>query len=139
MALGFGSPQLSILISPLPIDEDMQKYIEGKGAREYVWTLKAKRILGMDNIEVAKVAWPRVQEIFELYNILLNTLPKIKKRKNNKKLLKVWKAYFLAVNTADPHLPYDLLDEDWPAEACEKVFIRLGFGGILKVLLRNLR
>lgn len=139
MNLGFGSPQLSILISPLPIDEDMQKYIEGRGVKKYVWTLKAKRILGMDNIEVAKIAWPGIQEIFELYNILLNSLPKIKKRKNNTQLLKIWKAYFLAVNTADPHLPYDLLDDDWPAEDCEEAFIRLGFGGILKILLRKFK
>lgn len=139
ISLGFGAPQLSILISPLSIDEDMQKFIEGRDVKEYVWTLKAQRVLGMDNVEIAKIAWPKVPEIFRLYNILLQTLPKIKKIKDNKELLEKWKAYFVAVNTADPHLPYDLLDEDWPAEDCEKEFIRLGFGGIFKLLIRKLK
>lgn len=138
LALGFGAPQISILVSPLPIDEDIERYIEGKQVADYVWTLRAKKVLGMDDIQVAEIAWPKTTEISRLYEILLNILPKIKKLKENRKLLEKWKTYFLAVNTADPHLPYDLLEGDWPAEECEREFIRLGSAGLLKLLIRKL-
>ena len=135
MRLGFGSPQISILISPLPIEEPIQKLLEGEGVAGQVWTLRAERILGMGNREVAQKAWPIVDELGILYDELFEVLPKVKK---NKKLKEQWREYFLAVNNADPYLPFELLPENWKGSICEGEFVKLGRIGFLKTLLRKL-
>ena len=135
MSLGFGSPQISILVSPLPIEEPIQKLLEGEDIAGRVWTLRAERILGMENQEVARKAWPVVDELNILYAELLDVLPKVKRNKN---LWEEWRTYFLAVNAADPYLPFELLPRNWWGEKCEKEFVKLGPAGFFKVLLRKL-
>ncbi len=136
MKLGFGSPQISILVSPLPIEEPIQKLLEGEEVAEQVWTLRAERILGMENREVARKAWPIIDELNLLYEELLEVLPKVKKNKN---LKEQWREYFLAVNSADPYLPFELLPQDWKGGKCEREFVKIGSMGFIKVLLRGLR
>lgn len=133
--LGFGCPQISVLISPLPIEEPVQKLLEGEDIAERVWTLRAERILGMENREVAKRAWPIIGELNQLYEELLKVLPKIK---GDDEFLAQWKAYFLAVNSADPYLPLELLPEGWEGGDCEEEFVKLGRTGFLKALLGRL-
>lgn len=99
MGLGFGSPQISILISPLPIEGAIQKLLEGEDVASQVWTLRAERILGLENQEVARKAWPIIDELNLLYEELLEVLPKVKKDKG---LEEQWREYFLAINGADP-------------------------------------
>ena len=135
MALGFGSPQISILISPLPIEEPIQKLLEGEKVAEQVWTLRAERILGMENREVVRKAWPIIDELNVLYQELLEVLPRVKK---NQKLKEQWQTYFLVVNSADPYLPFELLPGDWKGERCEREFVKLGPAGFFKTILRKL-
>ncbi len=135
MILGFGSPQISILVSPLPLEEPIQKLLEGEDIADRVWTLRAERILGMENQEVAKKAWPVIDELNTLYAELLDVLPKVKKDKN---LREEWRTYFLAVNAADPYLPFELLPRNWWGEKGEKEFVKLGPAGFFKILLRKL-
>lgn len=132
MNLGFGCPQISILISPLPLDKPIQELLAGEGVADKVWTLRAKRILGMENQEVVQRAWPVLTELATLYNDLLQALPTIT---TDVSLLEQWKMYFIAVNNADPYLPRELLPEDWPGEICEKEFLKLGPKGFLEALL----
>ena len=132
MKFGFGSPQISILISPLPLEEPVQKLIEGEKVKNFVWVLTSKRLWGMDNKEVAQKTWP-VDELDFLYNTLLKALPPAKKEG----ILDQWKEYFLATNTADPYLPLELLPKTWAGGRCEKEFVKLGFGGALRLLLRK--
>jgi len=136
MKLGFGCPQISILISPLSIEGPIQKLLEGEGVAEQVWTLRAERILGMENREVARRAWPIIDELNLLYGELLEVLPEVEK---NRKFLDDWRTCFLAVNEADPYLPVELLSEDWKGKECEESFVKLGPGGFFKTLLRRLK
>lgn len=134
--LGFGSPQISILVSPLPIEDPIQKLLEGEDVADCVWTLRAERILGMENQEVARKAWPIIDELNTLYAELLDFLPKVKKDRG---LQEEWRLYFLAVNAADPYLPSELLPKNWWGGKCEKEFVRLGPDGFFRVLLRKLK
>lgn len=136
MDYGFGSPQQSILISPLPLSDVTQKLIEGEEMKEYVWVLKAENVLGMENKEVAKKAWP-IDELNDLYNKLLEILPNVKRAKD-KKLLDQWKEYFLAVNTKDPYLPFELLPKEWVGVMCESEFVKLGPLGLLRIFFKKL-
>ena len=135
-SLGFGSPQISILASPLAVENDIQRYIEGEKINQFVWVLRAKRILGMENTEVACSAWP-IEQINRLYKELLERLPAVK-RLGNKSETERWRYYFLAVNHADPFLPYELLPDDWASDKCSKEFIKLGRFGFLRALLKNI-
>lgn len=135
MQFGFGSPQISILISPLSIDEPVQKLLEGEGMADKVWTLRASRILGMENHEVARFAWPVIKDLDKLYQELLDVLPKVHGYEN---LENLWKSYFLAVNSADPYLPFELLPPSWKGEECQREFSKLGkknFQGFLRSFL----
>ena len=134
MKLGFGCPQISILISPLPLEEPVQKLVEGEKVEDFVWVLTCKRLWGLSDLEVAGRTWS-IGELNRLYGKLLEALPRAKKEKG--KILEQWKAYFLAVNTADPYLPFELLPRDWVGTRCEKKFVKLGFGGSLRLLLRR--
>ena len=136
-SLGFGSPQLSVLISPLPINEGIHKLIEGERMSEFVWTLRAKKVLGMEDREVARKSWP-LDEINRLYKDLLEILPKAKKAPNKPELLESWKRYFLSLNHADPYLPFELLPKDWVGEACENEFVKLGWAGSFRLILKKL-
>jgi hypothetical protein len=135
MNLGFGCPQISILISPLPLEEPIQKLLEGEGVSNQVWTLCAERVLGMENRQVARRAWPIIDELNQLYGELLEVLPGIKK---DQKLLEEWKVHFLAVQSVDPYLPFELLPKDWQGRACEEEFVKLGRAGFVRALLRKI-
>lgn len=137
MALGFGTPQISILASPLPLSNAAQQLIEGENLKKMVWVMKAKGILGMKNREVAEKAWV-LEELNTLYRLLLKILPKIKYKKEKDNLKNVWKHYFLSVSAGDPHLPFELLPKDWLGEKCRKEFLSLGRHGLFGSIFRNL-
>lgn len=133
--LGFGSFQLSILISPLPLEDPIQKLIEGEGTEKFVWVLTCRQLWGMTDQEAAQKAWP-LAELNDLYGLLLKAFPLAKEEGNE--ILFQWKKYLLAVNTADPYLPFELLPQDWLGEKCEEEFVKLGPKGFLHVLLRKI-
>lgn len=135
MNLGFGCPQISLMVSPLPLGKPIQQLLEGEGVAERVWTLRAKRILGMENWEVVMRAWPQLAEINHLYEELLEVLPAAKAEKS---LAEEWRAYFVAVSSADPYLPAELLPIDWSGWACEQEFLKLSTGGLLRSVVSKL-
>ena len=119
ITFGFGSPQISILVSPLPLSEAIQEFIEGEGLQKYVWVMKAYGIMGMLDDDVAKASWP-IDELNDIYKIFLNVLPAIERLENVKALKKVWVKLVLAVISADPHLPKELLPPDWKGKRCKR-------------------
>jgi len=129
--LGFGCPQISILVSPLPIEDPIQQLLEGEGVADRVWVLRAERVLGMENHEVVRKAWPITYDLNWLYGELLQVLPEVE---GDTELLSQWRVYFLAVNNADPYLPLELLPDDWLGVDCKKEFLKLGRTGFLGAL-----
>lgn len=130
--LGFGCLQKSIMITPLSLEKAVQELVEGERLETYAVVLTAHRILGLTDREMAAAAW-NLEELCDLYNKLLEVLPKIK-RVGTKNLLEQWRTYFLAVNFEDPYLPFELLPLDWPGEKCKKEFTKLGLPGLLRTV-----
>jgi len=120
--LGFGSPQQSLFVSPLPLEQGIGELVTGEGFEDFVWITRAKRVLGIKNSEVARRSW-NLNELNELYKALLKTLPQVKKSKG--KDLSKWQKYFLALNAADPYLPNELLPKNWSGTECEKEFKKI--------------
>ncbi|MEK7611488.1 MAG: PaaX family transcriptional regulator C-terminal domain-containing protein [Patescibacteria group bacterium] len=127
--LGFGSPQESVLITPLPIHHVSQELIEGEEVEKFTWVLKAKRVLGVANREIAERAWG-LNELNSLYLKLIKVLPKIRTL-GRKDLLQQWREYFLALNAADPYLPFELLPENWAGEKCKNTFTKFSLKDLL--------
>lgn len=130
--LGFGCLQQSVLVSPLPLEKALQELIEGERMENHTVVLTAQRILGFTNREIAATAW-NLQEINNIYEKLLQVLPKIKRR-GKSKLLGEWRTYFLATNFEDPYLPHELLPENWLGEKCKKEFTGFGLSSLLKII-----
>lgn len=131
-SLGFGSPQESVFVSPLLLSGALQMLVEGERFENFAWVVKAQRVLGLNNREVAKKSW-NLQNLNDLYEKLLDVLPKVKKI-NDQKLSQNWRLHFLAVDNADPYLPKELLPEGYQADACKKAFSHLGLPGLLQII-----
>ncbi|MFV1917502.1 MAG: PaaX family transcriptional regulator C-terminal domain-containing protein [Patescibacteria group bacterium] len=127
---GFGSPQISILVSPLPLEKAIRQLIEGERLEKFVWVCRAKEFLGMKDREIAEKSWP-LAEFSGLYKRLLDVLPRVKKSKD-RKAREAWARFFLAVSSKDPHLPFELIPSDWKGENCRKAFSRLSIAPFLK-------
>lgn len=123
--LGFGMPQESLLVCPLPLETAVEDLVEGEKLSDCVWVLKAERVLGLENRDVAKRAW-NLGKINGLYEKLLEVWPRVKVSKS-KGLKQEWERLYLAVDLADPYLPLELLPEDWLGEKCRKQFYGSGF------------
>lgn len=135
--LGFGSPQKSIWVTPLKVAKPVYGFIEGKGLKNMVWALRAKRVLGMRNREVAYRSWP-INKLNKHYTVLAEVAPRIKQAANKMQLLNDWRRCFLAVNAQDPCLPFELLPRDWKGASCEKLFAKFGFKGLIRSLLSRI-
>jgi len=134
ISYGCGSPQLSILATPLSLEEPIRQLIVGEKLERYVWILRAEGVLGMKNRDVALKAWP-ISELNDLYRKLFDILPKVKKHKDRKILMRAWGRFFLAVNFSDPHLPFELLPDNWLGERCKKEFSKFTLVGLIKSVL----
>lgn len=130
--LGFGCPQESLYVSPLPLSEPLLELIKGEELGEYVWVTRAQGVLGLTDVEVAKKAWA-LDKLASLYNKLLEVLPRVKKI-NEQKIKTEWQEHYLALDNADPYLPKELLPNGWPGNECKKEFERFGLPGLLRTL-----
>ncbi len=118
-------PQESLLVCPLPLETAIEDLVEGEKLSDCVWVLKAERVLGLENVEVAKRAW-NLEKINGLYGKLLEVWPRVKVSKS-KGLKSDWERLYLSVDLVDPYLPFELLPEDWLGEKCRKQFYGSGF------------
>lgn len=133
--MGFGSPQISILISPLPLEKMVSQLLEGQELKEYVWVLTCKKLWGLTNREIAKRSWP-LTKLNNLYQSLLKALPKAKEK--GPQVVREWQVCFLALATKDPCLPPELLIKDWAGDRCKKKFTNLNPLGPLGAFFKNL-
>lgn len=134
--LGFGSPQESLLVTPLPIERAVEELIDGEKLGDYVWVIKAKRVLGLENSEIASKAW-NLAKLNGLYEKLLDILSRVKEKKD-KIIKEEWRRLFLAVDLEDPYLPNELLSEDWLGEKCRRQFYALSFKSLISSLFHPL-
>jgi len=118
LKLGFGNPHKSNYVTPLNIHKEIKELIDNKNYKEYAWVLRAKRILGLSNKEIAKRAWP-LSDLNYMYSKLFKMVDDIK---DDPSLLELWKHYFRATRHNDPLLPFELLPNDWQGEKCYKTY-----------------
>ena len=125
---GFGQLHQSLMVSPLPLEEPIQEFIEGERLEEFVVVMRSKRIWGFSDHEIAPKAYD-LARLQLLYNELNEAFGQARKTKSD---LKRWRSYYLAVDNADPQLPDELLPEGWPGEEAHKKFIST-FGLLEKI------
>lgn len=115
---GFGQLHQSLMVSPLPLEEPIQEFIEGERLEEFVVVMRSKRIWGFSDQQIARKAYD-LGRLQLLYNELDGAFEQTGKTKLD---LKRWRAYYLAVDNADPQLPGELLPEGWPGDEAHKKF-----------------
>lgn len=115
---GFGQLHQSLMVSPLPLEEPIQEFIEGEKLEEFAVVMRSRRIWGFSNKEIARKAYD-LGRLQLLYNELEEVFEQAREKKSD---LKRWRAYYLAVDNTDPQLPNELLPDGWPGEGARKKF-----------------
>lgn len=116
---GFGQLHQSLMVSPLPLDEPIQEFIEGEKLEEFVVVMRSQRIWGFSDREIARKAY-NLDDLRVLYEELDETFKQARKKKSD---LKRWRLYYLAVDNTDPQLPRELLPDEWLGESVRKKFV----------------
>lgn len=128
---GFGSPQLSVYISPLPLQKPIQQLIEGESYEDYAWVTRAQTVFGKTSREIVAGAWP-VGVLNQLYERLVQTYNLMPISDD---LDLFWQTAYLAVNNQDPYLPYELLPKPWHGKTCQKLYAKATRPGFLSAII----
>lgn len=115
---GFGQLHQSMMVSPLPLEEPVQEFIEGERLREFVVVMVSRRLLGFSDQEIARRAY-NLEKLQSLYEELEEKFEKAREKKSD---LKRWTTYYLAVDNADPQLPDELLPDGWSGKEVRRKF-----------------
>lgn len=140
--LGFGKVQRSIWISPHNFTEVIRQYIEKLKLSEYVFQITADEFQGFSESILALKFWDIddthrkyldfVERYTEKQKALIARLKKNPREKDvSGRILKehiIWD--YQSIHARDPHLPPELLPDDWGGEKARKFvdsFIDMGF------------
>jgi len=110
--LGFGKLQESVWISPYHFEEDLKEFLQETGYLDYVFVMRATRILGKSLKEKAGDIW-RLKDLNSEYEKIILEADRILKGESDViGLKKIWDGYF-KVLAKDPILPSEFLPSDW--------------------------
>lgn len=115
---GFGQLHQSLVVSPLPLEEPLQEFIEGERLEGNATVFTCRRIWGLPDWEIARRAY-NLDQLEKLYEELNSHFDEAKKTRED---WDRWCLYFLAVDNLDPQLPKELLPRDWLGFDCTKKF-----------------
>lgn len=115
---GFGQLHQSLAVSPLPLEEPLQEFIEGERLERNATVFTCRRIWGLPDQEIARRAYD-LDRLEKLYEELDSQFDIARMAKGE---WKRWRLYFLAVDNLDPQLPKELLPRDWIGFNCAKKF-----------------
>lgn len=115
---GFGRLHQSLIVSPLPLEEPIQEFIEGEKLERSTIVFTCRRVLGLSDQEIARRAYD-LDQLEKLYEELDGHFDETKKTKED---WDRWRLYFLAVDNFDPQLPKEILPRDWIGFDCAKKF-----------------
>ena len=130
--LGFGKVQRSIWISPHDFTEVIRQYIEKLKLSEYVFQIIAAEFQGFSESILALKFWDIkgihrkyldfIERYVEKQKILTARLKKNPREKDvSSRILKehiIWD--YQSIHARDPHLPAELLPDDWGGEKARK-------------------
>lgn len=118
--LNFGRLQKSVYISPFDFSQDLWEFVTQRRLEGKVCVARVK-FIGRDPKRIASQAWP-LKKIAKAYQKLIDNF---KKRLKNKEVSENDKKEFLSqylnLLFEDPHLPSELLPQDWPGFAAQKL------------------
>lgn len=109
--LGFRPLQKSIYLSPHPIEEEMNDFLRAIRLEGKVLVLLCRKILGVDNKELARQLW-QLDRLNKKYKDLLTKIEEAKKEGELRKI----KIEYLELLRMDPFLPKTLLPKNWMGE-----------------------
>lgn len=120
--LGFGMIQESVWLTPYNVAKDIRDFLVAQGLSENAYVLVCERLYVGDEKELADAIW-HLEEINEKYE---NWLEKVKELKTkDKKSAQELKMEYLDILANDPHLPEELLPDDWLAKKAKRVYRKL--------------
>jgi DNA-binding transcriptional regulator PaaX len=122
---GMGRYQLSLWITPHPLEDVIEDFLQSKKLDKYASLFMSRKLSIDKGKRIARKVW----DIESLENKYLDFIDKWEKKIveesfNESDLEKVRFEYF-SILEVDPHLPYDLLAEEWPAKNAKGTFLEI--------------
>lgn len=120
--LGFGQLQKSVWISPYDFLGDLKEFLEEYRLTDKVILIETEHFFVDDIKTLARKLWP-IDEINHYYKAIteeLHSLQNIKNINKRTKTLLILREKIIATFLSDPHLPEEMLPEDWYGEKVRK-------------------
>jgi len=111
--LNFGQLQKSVYLSPFDLADDLEEFIKERKLKGKVFVGRIK-FTGINPKEIAYQAWP-IKQLEKAYQKLL------KKWEDGKIKPQDFLASYFDLLFTDPHLPRQLLPNDWPSFTLQKL------------------
>jgi len=126
LSLGFGMWQKSVYITPYKVEDEINEYFRACDLESLCFCLVARRSdLGNDKVLVEKV-W-QLEKLNAEYEEFIFQCQEFLKESDRKEKLnnpeKLWARYKDLI-LKDPHLPKQLLPENWKAVEAKKSFLK---------------
>lgn len=110
-SLGFGRLQKSVYLSPLPISEDLQEFIESRGLKDLVFVGVCKKLLAGDPKKLAVRVW-KLNKLYDQYNELRDDIDEFLDGESKMNFSQLY-TKFEGILLDDPLLPKELLPDWW--------------------------
>ncbi len=130
-SLGFGRLQKSVYLSPLPISEDLQEFIESRGLKDLVFVGVCKKLLAGEEKELAVRVW-QLEKLYDRYDELRDDIDEYLAGEGKMNFNQLY-TKFEGILLDDPLLPKELLPDWWNGNkviATMKKFLKVAERGL---------
>ena len=121
--LGFACWQRSIYLSPYDLNEDVYEFLEKQQLYGQAFVLTARHELLGEAKELAAKIW-NIDKLEEKYDSLYQEIKQARTNGKQEDIRKI-KDDFISLMREDPHLPLELLPEDWIGLKVQRVIVKL--------------
>lgn len=123
---GMGKFQYSLYITPHSLEDPIEEFIKARGLDNFAYLFVTRRKLSKEKgQEIAEKVWEisRLEE--EYWEFIGKWKDKLFDKTIKKSDLEMLRFGYFSLLEKDPHLPFDLLEAEWPALEARDIYLTI--------------